>query len=115
MSQQQALWKGKSGNVYPYFIHTLPYSCQPGVDGNYIFARLDIETKAWYAVYIGEGELNSRVNDKEHYKCATSKGATHVFVHTNLRQEDRKTEESDLLDGNPEAYTPTGCNQKAGG
>lgn len=106
-------WTGASGKKYGYWEHKLPYNCKPGQDGNYIFSKLI--GGIWYAVYIGEGDINDRVNEPEHYQCATKKGATHVHVHTQANEQGRLAEEQDLLAGNPEAYDPTGCNQKDGG
>jgi hypothetical protein len=69
----------------------------------------------WQPMYIGEGDINDRANDKEHCECARKKGATHVHVHLGPIEQDRLAEERDLLDGYPEAYKPTGCNEKKGG
>ena len=113
MSHTDIQWSGGSGTQYGFFIHTLPYTCGTGQDGNYIFAKP--VNNGWHAVYIGEGDINDRVNDPEHYQCAARKGATHVHVHLNANQQARRNEESDLLSGNPEAYEPSGCNRQIGG
>ena len=112
-STPEIFWTGASGHQYGYWSKALPYSCNPGQDGNYIFTKL--VNNVWIPIYIGQGELNDRVNDPTHYNCATGKGATHVHVHTMGREEDRLAEEQDLLAGHPDAYAPKGCNEKKGG
>jgi len=91
----------------------LPYTCNKGQDGNYIFTKTT--NNIWVPIYIGQGDLNDRTNDSTHYGCAVGKGATHVHVHLNPKEEDRIAEEQDLLAGHPDAYAPTGCNEKVGG
>lgn len=113
MATPEIYWTGASQTKYGYWSHPLPFSCNPVQDGNYIFTK--IVNNVWVPIYIGQGDLNERVNDTTHYGCATRKGATHVHVHTNAKEQDRLNEESDLLAGHPNAYAPTGCNQKAGG
>ena len=106
-------WPGASGKMYHYWIHELPCSFNPNQNGNYIFCK--IVNNKWIPIYIGQGDLNERVNDDDHYNCATRKGATHVHVHTSSTERARLSEEQDLLDAYPQAYAPTGCNKKAGG
>lgn len=113
MTQPEVFWTGASGKKYGYWSKSLPYHCDPDQNGNYIFAKPAIG--GWTPVYVGQGDLNERVNDPEHYQCAISKGATHVHVHTTATLAARIAEEADLLAGHPEAYAPTGCNQKIGG
>ena len=113
MATPELHWTGKSGTKYGYWSKPLPFSCNAGQDGNYIFTK--IVNNSWVPIYIGQGDLNDRVNDPTHYKCATGKGATHVHVHTNAKEQDRLNEESDLLALHTNAYAPTGCNQKIGG
>jgi len=113
MATPDVYWTGASQTKYGYWSKPLPFSCQSGVDGNYIFTK--IVNNVWVPIYIGQGELNERVNDPTHYGCATRKGATHVHVHTTASEQDRRKEEADLLAGHPNAYAPTGCNQKIGG
>lgn len=103
-------WVGASGAKYVYWGHALPYSCDPDQPGNYIFCKLVGDR--WQAVYIGQGDINDRVNDPEHFACATQKGATHVHVHTNPSEAARLAEEDDLLASNPGSYAPTGCNER---
>jgi len=109
----ELFWTGASGEKYGYWVKKLPFSCDPEQNGNYIFAK--VVNNVWLPVYIGQGDINNRVNDRVHYKAAVNKGATHVHVHTNPTERDRTSEEQDLLQGHPEAYAPTGCNQKQGG
>ena len=113
MSTPELHWSGASGKKYGYWSKELPFSCDEGQDGNYIFTK--IVNNVWVPIYIGQGDLNDRTNDPTHYKCATGKGATHVHVHTNSKKQDRLDEEDDLLDGHPSAYAPIGCNEKIGG
>ena len=113
MATPELYWSGASGREYGYWSKDLPYSCKPGQNGNYIFTK--IVNNEWIPIYIGQGDINDRVNDPTHYECATGKGATHVHVHTNATEEARLDEELDLLNGHPDAYAPTGCNEKEGG
>jgi len=106
-------WTGVSGKKYGYWIKKLPYSCGEGQNGNYIITK--IVNNFWIPVYIGQGDLNKRVNDETHYKCAIGKGATHVHLHLNSEEADRLSEEQDLLAGHTDAYAPNGCNEKEGG
>lgn len=113
MAEPELYWTGASGTKYGYWVKKLPFSCDQGQNGNYIFSKL--VNKVWIPVYIGQGDINDRVSDRTHYNAAVSKGATHVHVHTNATERDRTSEEQDLLRGHPEAYAPKGCNQKEGG
>ena len=113
MAKPEIYWSGASGQTYGYWKHQLPFSCGPGQNGNYIFAK--IFNIVWVPIYIGQGDINDRVNAETHYKCAISKGATHVHVHTNSVEKDRLAEEQDLLAGHPNAYKPSGCNDQVGG
>lgn len=113
MAEPQVYWTGGSGKKYGYWFHPLPYSCEPGHDGNYIFTK--VVNGKWIPIYIGQGDLNDRINDPAHQQCAIGKGATHIHVHTQSAEQVRLAEEADLLAGHPEAYAPTGCNRKPGG
>jgi hypothetical protein len=113
MAGHDLYWSGASGKKYGYWNYQLPFSCDPGQNGNYIFTR--IINNVWLPIYIGQGDINDRVNDETHYSCPIEKGATHVHVHTNSIEKDRIAEEQDLLAGHPQAYEPTGCNEKPGG
>jgi hypothetical protein len=108
-------WTGVSGRVYPYFIHSLPVSFNPNQDGNYIFSR-ETSPGKWSPIYIGEGDLSSRVSGAHHQAaCMMMKGATHVHAHLNGSEDARKAEERDLLANYTIAYRPNGCNEKLGG
>src|SRR2546425_927627 len=102
-----AHWKKFSAQSLPAYcsektcIKKLPFSCDQGQNGNYIFSK--VVDKLWIPVYIGQGDINDRVNDRTHYNAAVGKGATHVHVHTNATEKDRTSEEQDLLRGHPEA------------
>ena len=105
-------WNGASGEKYRYWSKKLPFSCDVGQNGNYIFTK--IVNNVWEPIYIGQGDLNDRINDETYYKCAIGKGATHVHAHAspNSTEADRLAEKQDLLNGHPNAYAPTGCNKK---
>lgn len=113
MSNPDLYWSGASDAKYGYWSCKLPYSCDPGQNGNYIFTKL--VNNIWVPIYIGQGDLNSRIHDETHYACAIRKGATHVHVHTTATESASRAEEQDLLEGHPSAYAPTGCNEKVGG
>jgi len=108
-------WIGASGTPYRYFIHKLPVSFNTDQPGNYIFSKLNTANK-WEPIYIGEGDLGTRVSDNHHqWTCIQRKGATHVHVHTNSTENERLAEERDLLANYTNAYAPNGCNEKEGG
>ena len=106
-------WSGASGKKYQYYMHNLEWVPSADQDGNYIFAKFAGGT--YYAVYVGQGDLKSRRQAALDDGCVQSKGATQFHCHNNSNKDARLAEESDILGGNPEAYTPTGCNEKAGG
>ena len=110
MSTAEVYWVGISGAKYGYWSKELPYYCDPGQSGNYIFAKMD--NGAWTPIYIGQGDINNGVNDETHYWCAITRGATHVHVHTNHVEKARVSEEQDLLMAHPCVYAPIGCNHK---
>ncbi len=108
------IWTGASGKQYTYFSHAMPVRFKPDVDGNYIFTKLVNYT--WVPIYIGEGNLAQRCTGQHHQaQCVAAKGATYIHEHVNMIATDRKAEESDLLANYPQAYVPTGCNEKTGG
>ena len=108
-------WNGKSGTLYTYHIHPLPVTFEAGQDGNYIYSKKNDEGK-WVPIYIGQGDLASRVSDDHHQAaCIERRGATHVHVRRNERENDRTDEEADLLARYTNAYKPTGCNEREGG
>jgi hypothetical protein len=107
-------WIGASGKEYNYTAHPLSIAFKGEVKGNYIFAR-HLE-EGWLPIYIGEGDLSRRpTEDGDKMDCIKRKGATHIHIHLNPLEEDRKDEEADLLRNYPESYAPRGCNKKEGG
>ncbi len=106
-------WFGASGKSYTYHIHDIDFVPAADQDGNYIFAK--VVKDVWNAVYVGEGDLKERIAAAKDDGCVTKKGATHIHAHKNGNEKARKAEESDVLEGNPEAYVPTGCNKRIGG
>lgn len=101
-------WPGASGSSYTYHVHQLPWRPSAEQDGNYIFAKF--VSGVWYAVYIGEGDLQSRYDAALREGCVKEKGATHYLSHLNSTKSARRKEEDDLITGNPECNWPTGCN-----
>ena len=113
--QPTCTWTGASGTNYTYYIWELPANFDPNQVGNYIYSKKNSEQK-WVPIYVGEGDLASRVSDSHHQAaCIKSRGATHVHVHLNANENARKAEEADLLARYTNAYKPNGCNEKAGG
>ena len=109
----EAVWTGASGRKYTYGTYEISVTHKQ-VDGNYIFCK--VVNNIWVPIYIGEGDLSSRIGSNHHqWNCIAKKGATHVHTHANAREADRRSEEKDLLAGHPSAYAPQGCNQKEGG
>ena len=106
-------WRGASGKTYAYSRHGLDWVPAADQDGNYIFAKFAGGT--YYAVYVGQGDLRSRRQAALDEGCVQKKGATQFHCHRNSNKDARLAEESDVLEGNPEAYAPTGCNERAGG
>ncbi len=107
------VWAGASDQNYTFYIYELPHSFPPDQDGNYIFCKR--EGNVWKAIYIGEGDLNDRLQNHHQADCIRRKGATHFHCHKNANKNERLTEERDLLAEHTEAYAPTGCNEQIGG
>jgi hypothetical protein len=112
MDKEKVNWQGKSGTPYTFTVFSIETNFDPNQDGNYIFAKRT--QTGWDAIYIGEGDLQTRTRDEQHRTCAIRKGATHIHAHLNRNEKIRKAEETDLLEYNTEAYHPTGCNIKIG-
>lgn len=106
-------WIGGSGNTYDYTVYPINTEFEPNRNGNYIFCKLT--RGVWQAVYIGQGDLKQRTGSHIEHGCVLRQGATHIHVHLNGIENDRLSEEHDLLLGNDEAYMPTGCNKRIGG
>ena len=113
MSQEKVIWTGQSGKDYSYSVFDVDTAFNPNQNGNYIFAKKI--NNVWYAIYVGEGDIQTRTRDKEHRDCAIKKDASHIHCHLNNDATERKKEESDILGFNNEAYAPSGCNKKIGG
>jgi hypothetical protein len=106
-------WPGCSGKNYTFEVYPISTKVSPGYEGNYIFAKQD--GNKWLAVYIGEGVLKDRIEHHLSENNVTKCGATHFHLKLNRDAKARFNDETDLLAGNPEAYSPTGCNVKKGG
>ncbi len=114
MEQKKCTWTGGTDVLYTFDVFPYPTSFEEGQAGNYIYCKL-IDGK-YYPIYIGEGDLCDRCSDNHHKaKCIKAKNPTHIHVHINSNDRDRFFEETDLLAGYPNAYTPKGCNEKEGG
>ncbi len=102
-------WTGGDGTKYTFEVLPKETNFQH-VQGNYIFAK-KVGFGRWHAVYIGEGYLDDRTQDHEHLECAATKGFTHYHAHKNENDTQRKAEEKNLIDGNPECLEGNGgCN-----
>ena len=101
-------WRGGSGSQYEYNVG--PISARPvtNSEGNYVFARQT--AGIWFAVYVGQGQLRDRYDAAIREGCVTRKGATHYHWHLNSSAANRKSEERDVIAGNPECKAPRGCN-----
>ena len=112
---ESCVWKGASGKEYTFWIYELPANLRSGHDGNYIYCK--VENNLWVPIYVGQGDLGDRSDIDSHHQspCLRIKGATHFHCHKNARLADRRAEEKDLLKNYPQAYKPTGCNEKEGG
>jgi len=108
------VWTGASGKTYTYYIWNLPTSFKENQDGNYIYSKKNSEGK-WVPIYIGQGDLKDRTENHHQAACISEKGATHIHVHLNAKEQDRLNEEEDLLANHSNAYKPTGCNERKGG
>ena len=104
-------WRGASGASYGYWVVGIGTRLRP-VTGNYIFAKRSL-SGGWNAVYVGQGDLAVRTDLSRHFKgiLIRSLGATHVHIRENASENERVIEKADVLDGNPEAFPPTGCNE----
>lgn len=108
-------WIGAGGTRYTYHIYELPATFDPNQNGNYIYAKRNIQNK-WVPIYIGQGDLSDRSGPNHHQAdCIKRKGATHFHCHLNTDEEDRISEENDLLSRYTNAYEPNGCNERMGG
>jgi hypothetical protein len=107
-------WTGASGASYKFYIWELPVNFNEGQNGNYIYSKRNAAGR-WVPIYIGQGDLKDRSENHHKSSCISSKGATHIHVHLNSTENDRLTEEQDLLAFYKNAYTPLGCNEKEWG
>ncbi|MGO8842390.1 MAG: hypothetical protein ACLQF1_15045 [Methyloceanibacter sp.] len=115
MADQTCNWTGASGAKYLYHIYPRGHGIAAGQMGNYIYSKQNAERK-WVPIYIREGDLCVRSKNNHHQiKCIDGKGATHMHMHLNANEANRKSEESDLLGNYTNTYVPNGCNVKIGG
>jgi len=107
-------WRGRSGQVYQFYIYALPASFAENQPGNYIYTKRD-SAGNWVPIYIGQGDLNDRANNHHQSLCIRQKGGTHFHCHKNSSEQNRLNEEADLLANYTQAYQPVGCNERHGG
>jgi hypothetical protein len=113
MHEGICVWTGASGAKYTYYIYAIPPNFDPNQDGNYIYTKR-VEN-LWQPIYIGQGDLRDRTLNHHRAVCIAGKGATHVHAQLNADEAARTRQEADLLANYAQAYTPAGCNIKAGG
>ena len=90
-------WEGKSEEKYEYWIYQIDTSFKEE-GSNYIFAK-EVEPKSWEPIYIGQtNNLNQRLENHEKERCAIEYGATHIHAHLNNNEQNRLSEEKDLID-----------------
>lgn len=106
-------WPGASGKSYLYHVHDSNFDPNPKQDGNYIFAKFS--NSKWQPIYVGQGDLKTRIAAAKSEGCVTRKGATYIHEHLSASETARKAEESDILTAHHISYAPTGCNEKPGG
>lgn len=114
---QKVRFDGISGRIYYFLAYPLTDSLSfaDNLRGNYIFVRHNDNTGWSFAIYIGEGKINDRLQHHMRVGCVKEKGATHLFVMRNDYENSRLAIEADLLKKHTEAYSPNGCNVKIGG
>lgn len=112
------VWFGASGQPYTYQVFDLSVDIGSDQWGNYIYAK-QTASGLWVPVYFGQGDLCVRCGEDHHkHDCVNGKGATHIHAHLNGGKNDedvRCDEEADLLAAYPDAYAPSGCNERRGG
>ncbi len=106
-------WSGGSDRRYEFEIYPFDYDPPEDLEGVYIFAKK--VDGVWNAVYIGQGKIKDRLEEHREDGCVSDKGSTHVHTREVADKQERLDTEGDLLEGNQEAYAPTGCNEKKGG
>lgn len=92
-------FKGQSGNSYQF--DTYPKDTKfNDVSAVYIFVKRYLEKGKYYQeiLYIGEsGELGTRINNHEKWKCVELHGCTHISVMSVSGQAKRLQIETDLI------------------
>lgn len=97
MADTEIGWEGESGREYTYWIHRIGTQFLPG-PGSFIYAT-EVEPDAWLAVYVGHtDDLAEGLAGSAAEEIAIRLGATHVHVHTNLGDRERRAaEERELI------------------
>ena len=106
------VWLGAYGARYTYCIHDIEHWTPPeGRLGNVIYAKF--VGGFWVPVFVAGGVYDpSRLNGP-YDDSIRKKGVTHVHWHASNTINECVVEAKDILDGNPEAYSPLGCNDPA--
>lgn len=111
----QQNWTGASGENYLFYVYERHPNIDPDQSGNYVYCRKN-ENNAWVPIYIGQGDLSVRCTASHHQsECIDIKGATHVHLRLEPKEDDRLRVERDLLARFTGAYAPKGCNVRRGG
>lgn len=108
-------WTGASGKVYRMEAFSLDTVVKPGISGNYVFGELNEDGTKIRAIYIGEGNLQDRINFRIREGRVQEKGCNCFCAMINEDEDSRKEIEDDLLASNPNSNEPIGCNIKPGG
>ena len=89
-------WLGKSGTKCQYWVYEIGHSLK-AEGGNYIFTKRD-SNGVHTPIYVGQtGDLSERFDSHHKADCIRREGATHICTHLTSSENDRVTEESDLI------------------
>ena len=96
-SIQKVNWQGASGRLYTYLVYSLPGGAPSSQPGNYIYTTI-VQGK-WVPLHIGQGHLHLETSITTHTLSSwlLDNGVSHVHAHINSVEQDRLSEEADLL------------------
>ena len=90
-------WEGQSGEKYKHWIYAMGMTFNDKKGANYVFAK-ETTKGSFKPIYIGKtGDLSERFDNHHKMPCIKKNGATHIHVHLNNSEQNRTTEENDLL------------------